>query len=149
MGWNSPENAHAILERSGVPETNLERLSRSSETFKNHPDSVAVALRSDPRAPEVASSILGKDRASKIAQNTPEPTPDKLSDDQLVREVQSDIYQALGIDVKTDSNGSIKKFAKGVIDGLVVENAELAMQIKNEGIEKFLSQVRDQITSLE
>lgn len=35
------------------------------------------------------------------------------------------------------------------MDGLLVGNAELAMQIKNEGIEKFLSQIKEQVTSLE
>jgi len=149
MGGNSLENAHATLERTNVPVSNLERLSRSVETFRNRHESVAIALISDPHITELTTSILGHEKASEITKKAPESNPDTLSQDPLIREVQSDVYKTLGIDVKTDSNGAIKKFSKGVIDGLLVGNAELAMQIKNEGIGKLCSQVGDQITSLE
>ena len=149
MGWNGPENGHMTLERTSIPVSNLERLSKSENTFRNRPESVANVLRSDPSMTELTTNVFGNETASEITGKAPEKNPDTLSQDPFVKEVQSDVYKALGIDIRTDSNGLVKKFSKGVIDGLLVGNAELAMQIKNEGIEKFLSQVKDQITSLE
>lgn len=72
MGWNSPESTLATLERTDVPVSNSERLSKSQETFRNRPESVASALRSDPKAMEVAASILGQERTASIAAHTPE-----------------------------------------------------------------------------
>jgi len=149
MGWNGPENGHMTLERTSIPVSNLERLSKSENTFRNRPESVANVLRSDPSMTELTTNVFGNETASEITGKAPEKNPDTLSQDPFVKEVQSDVYKALGIDIRTDSNGLVKKFSKGVIDGLLVGNDELAMQIKNEGIEKFLSQVKDQITSLE
>lgn len=66
-----------------------------------------------------------------------------------MRAVQETLYGGLGIDVKTDANNPFKKFSKGVIDGLVIGNAELVMRVREEGADKFLSELKGQLTTME
>lgn len=47
------------------------------------------------------------------------------------------------------TSNAIKKFWKGVIDGLFVGNGEVIMMIKNEWLEKFISILEEQLGSLE
>lgn len=118
--------------------------------ISKRPESVAAALRQSQKANEVAGRIVWPERANQIQQNNPHDTnPNTLSKDIEIAKIQWAIYESLGIDKNTDSNNPIKKFTKWMIDGLFVGNVEIVMMIKNEGIEKFLTAIRTQFSSLE
>lgn len=118
--------------------------------ISKRPESVAAALQQSQKANEVAGRIVWPERANQIQQNNPHDTnPNTLSKDIEVAKIQWAIYESLGIDKNTDSNNPIKKFTKWMIDGLFVGNVEIVMMIKNEGIEKFLTAIRTQFSSLE
>ncbi len=118
--------------------------------ISKRPENIASRLQQSQRANEVAGRIVWSERANQIEKNNPHDTnPDTLSKDIEIAKIQWAVYESLGIDKNTDANNPIKKFTKWMIDGLFVGNAEIVMMIKNEGIEKFLTAIKTQFSSLE
>lgn len=119
--------------------------------ISKRPESVASALQQQSqKANEVAGRIVGTERAEQIQKDNPHiKHPDALSKDTEIAKIQWSIYESLGIDKNTDANNAIKKFWKGVIDGLLVGNGEVIMMIKNEWLEKFINILKEQLGSLE
>lgn len=118
--------------------------------ISKRPESVANALQQSQKANEVAGRIVGTEHREQIQQDNPHTKhPETLSKDLDIARIQWSIYESLGIDKNTDTNNAIKKFWKGVIDGLLVGNGEVIMMIKNEWLEKFISILEEQLGSLE
>jgi len=118
--------------------------------ISKRPESVATALQQSQKANEVAGRIVGTERSEQIQKDNPHNKhPEALSKDEEIAKIQWSIYDAFGIDKNTDANNAIKKFWKGIIDGLLVGNGEVIMMIKNEWLEKFISILEEQLGSLE
>lgn len=136
------------LERREQQRTVLDTLSVAD--ISKRPESVAIALQQSQKANEVAGRIVGTERAGQIQKDNPHAKhPDTLSKEPEIANIQQTLYSGFGIDKNTDANNAIKKFWKGVIDGLLVGNGEVIMMIKNEWIDKFLSILKEQLGSLE
>lgn len=146
---NGLERTYPVEEARPSAERGHERLSGAPEAIRRQPDSAVSALRSDPRTLAVVSEAMGAEKAASHEKGGRERNPDTYSENADVRAVQASLYEGLGIDVKTDTNNPFKKFSKGVIDGLVVGNAELVMRVREEGTEKFLSELKAQLTTME
>lgn len=136
------------LERREQQRTALDTLPVAD--ISKRPESVATALQQSQKANEVAGKIVGTERRGQIQQdNLHTKHPDTLSKEPEIAQIQQTLYSGFGIDKNTDANNAIKKFWKGVIDGLLVGNGEVIMMIKNEWIDKFLNILKEQLGSLE
>ena len=136
------------LEWKEKQQSALERLPIAD--ISKRPESVASVLQQNQKANEVAGRIIWTKRAEQIQQDNPHTKhPDTLSKDSEVAKYQWMLYESLGIDKNTNANNVIKRFSKWMIDGLLVWNAEIIMMIKNEGIEKFLTAIKTQFSTLE
>lgn len=150
----NPENFSSLEQEQQLKlKTGLEDFSNAEtrNTLKNHPKPFVSILQDDPTAFKTIADIIWEDRAREIQakqpQNHNEKNPDSYSEDPTTKEVQKAIYENLGINVNTDSNGFLKKLIKGCIDGLIIWNVELIQQIREKGLSTFLSQVVSQFTT--
>lgn len=120
----------------------------SPKDIADNRDEVARLLNRHTATPAIVGKIIWPEKT--VAHASEEHKhPTSLSTDPVVHEVQSALYNGLGIDVRTDANGAIDKFKKWVIDGLVVGNGELARMIYTEGAGKFLTAIKEQLSTIE
>jgi serine/threonine protein kinase len=149
----NPENPSSLEQQKPLkPKTGLEGFytPEFQRTLKKNPKSFVSVLQDDPAAFKTIADIIWEDRAREIQAQQPqnhEKNPDTYSEDPTTAQIQKALYDNLGINVNTDSNGFLKKLIKGCIDGLIIWNVELIQQIKEKGLWTFLSQVVSQFTT--
>ncbi len=117
------------------------------KTLKSHPKPFVSVLQNDPTAYKTIADIIWEDRAREIQAKQPpqnEKNPENYSEDPTTQQIQKAIYENLGINVNTDSNGFLKKLMKWCIDGLIIWNVELIEQIKKRWLWAFLWEVVSQ-----
>lgn len=149
----NPENFSSLEQQESLkPKTGLEGFytPEFQKTLKTHPKPFVSVLQNDPTAYKTIAEIIWEDKAREIQTQEPpsnEKNPDTYSEDPTTAQIQKALYENLGINVNTDSNGFLKKLIKGCIDGLIIWNVELIQQIKEKGLWTFLSQVVSQFTT--
>ena len=146
----NPDNLSSLEQQELLkPRTGLEGFytPEFQKTLKSHPKPFVSILQNDPTAYKTIADIIWEDRAREIQAKQPpqnENNPDNYSEDPTTAQVQKAIYENLGINVSTDSNGFLKKLIKGCIDGLIIWNVELIEQIKKRWLWTFLWEVVSQ-----
>ena len=136
------------------PKTGLEGFytPEFQKTLKTHPKPFISVLQNDPTAYKTIADIIWEDRAREIQAKQPpqnEKNPENYSEDLTTQQIQKAIYENLGINVSTDSNGFLKKLIKGCVDGLIIWNVELIEQIKKRWLWAFLWEVVSQFKTTE
>lgn len=149
----NPENLSSLEQQELLkPKTGLEGFytPEFQKTLKTHPKPFISVLQNDPTAYKTIADIIGEDRAREIQAKQPpqnEKNPENYSEDPTTQQIQKAIYENLGINVNTDSNGFLKKLIKGCVDGLIIWNVELIEQIKKRWLWAFLWEVASQFSS--
>lgn len=129
------ETLQAAPERSDTPARLESRMEGARDLSAQSPEELAKALKANPKTREAAAKVL--------------KNPDAYSEDPDVAKIQKLIYDKMGINVATDANGTLKKLMKGVVDGLVIGNAELIEIVNKQGIGFVTEKIAAQFSSLE
>ena len=146
----SPDQFASLEQAKSLkPKTGLEgfHTTETKNTLKKYPKPFVSILQDDPTAHKTISDIIWEDRTREIQSKQPpqnEKNPDNYSEDPTTAQIQRAIYEKLGIDVKTDTNGWLGRLIKWCVDGLIVWNVELIEQIKKRWLWVFLSEVVEQ-----
>lgn len=142
------EKTSLTLERSNVP-NDMEQLIEYEQFIKNHPKNIAFHLNKNPDTRNAISCITWKRVDYKKEWFKLETNPTTLSEEPNTRKLQTFLYENLLIDVNTDNNNPLKKFAKWVIDWLIIWNTELVMKIIEVWPKNFLETLANEFLSLD
>ncbi len=117
MSLSPDQFASLEREKALKPKTGLEEFhtAETQDTLKKYPKPFVSVLQNDPTAYKTVSDIIGEDRARPIQAKQlshTEKNPDSYSEDITTAQIQRAIYEKLGIDVKTDTNGLLGKLIK-------------------------------------
>lgn len=83
---------------------------------------------------EVNSTVLAAELQKAAANEITEPETesDEVPEEEmheLIQQAQSYLYESLDIDENQANNGAFTNFAKGIVDTLIFENGDLALQV--------------------
>jgi hypothetical protein len=127
--WNHPENQNNNPKSMGY--YNLSR-------FQNYP------LAQTPKWQELTKNQKQETQDLKNQLESPilEETRDELDKEALINEAKTMLYEKVWINETLESNWTMKKFLKGLVDWMILDNYDLAIEVWNTNWKIILDAIK-------